>query len=119
MKKTKIMILQKHNSKKSQNLNFLLGNSSVDITNEYTYLGVKLTSNAKFSIAQQQLSEKAMHALYKIRRHLDLHALTPKIAIKIFDSIISPILLCAQKYGEHMPKTILKNGTKHLSKKPT
>ena len=60
MKKTKIMI-QKHNSKKSQNINFLLGNSSVDITNEYTYLGVKQTSNVKFSIAQQQLSEKAMH----------------------------------------------------------
>ena len=114
MKKTKIMILQKHNSKKSQNLNFLLGNSSVDITNEYTYLGVKLTSNAKFSIAQQQLSEKAMDALYKIQRHLDLHALTSKIAIKIFDSIISPILL----YGSEVWGAYAKNDFKKWDKTP-
>ena len=72
VKKTKIMIFQKHNSK-LQNVDFLLGNERVSITNEYTYLGLKLTPNAKFSLTTQQLSEKATNALYKIRKHLDFH----------------------------------------------
>ena len=45
------------------------------MTNEYTYLGLKLTPNTKFDIASQQLSEKAIHALYKICKQIDLHQL--------------------------------------------
>jgi hypothetical protein len=41
MKKTKIMIFQKHNSKIPK-LNFCIGNNTVEITKEYTYLGLKL-----------------------------------------------------------------------------
>ena len=64
------MVLQKHNSK-LQNTNFFLGDQRIDITSEYTYLGLKLTQNTKFNVATQQLSEKAMHALFKIRKQLD------------------------------------------------
>ena len=92
LKKTKVMILQKHNSK-LQRLNFFLGDKRIDITIEYTYLGLKLTPNTKFAVGTQQLSEKAMHAVFKIRKHLDFHKLTPKLAMKIFDGIVSPILL--------------------------
>ena len=92
LEKTKVMILQKQNSKLPQ-LNFTLGDKHIHITNEYTYLGLKLTSNTKFSFATQQLSEKALHALFKIRKHLDFHKLPPKLAMKIFDGIVSPILL--------------------------
>ena len=34
-----------------------------------------------------------MHAVFKIRKHLDFHKLTPKLAMKIFHGIVSPILL--------------------------
>ena len=34
-----------------------------------------------------------MHALFKIRKHLDFHNLTPRGAMRIFDGIVSPILL--------------------------
>jgi hypothetical protein len=34
-----------------------------------------------------------MHALFKIRKNLDFQKLTPKLDIKIFDDIVSPILL--------------------------
>ena len=78
LKKTKVMILQKHNSK-LQTLDFFLGDKRIDITNEYTYFG--LTPDTKFSVATQQ-SEKAMHALFKIRKNLDFQKLTPKLAIK-------------------------------------
>jgi hypothetical protein len=94
LKKTNIMIFQKHNSKKqNQNLNFTIGNKPGDITNEYTYLGLKITPNAKFSVATKHLSEKAMHALYKIRKNVDFHCLPANLASKIFDSVFSPILL--------------------------
>ena len=78
------MVLQKHNSK-LQNINFFLGDQRIDITSEYTYLGLKLTQNTTFNVATQQLSEKAMHALFKIRKQLDFHHLCPKLAMKIFD----------------------------------
>ena len=47
---------------------------------------VVITCNGNFALAIKQLSEKALHALYNIKRWLNS-------AIKIFDSIISPILL--------------------------
>ncbi len=56
------MIFQKYNSK-IPNVNFFIGDNRVDITKEYTYLALKLNPNGKFS-------EKALHALYKIRRKL-------------------------------------------------
>jgi hypothetical protein len=86
-KKTKIMIFQKHNSK-LPNLNFYIGDNRVDITKEYTYLGLKLVLNGKFKTAQQQLnSEKVLYALYKIRKKLDFHKLSPKTSTKIFDGV--------------------------------
>jgi hypothetical protein len=82
IKKTKVVIFQKRNSK-IPNLKFHTGNQEIDITKEYTYLGLKLNQNGKFKIAQQQLSEKALHALYKIRKNIDFHKLSPKIGLKI------------------------------------
>ena len=52
-----------------------------------------MTPNTKFNNAYQQLSEKAIHAVYKIRKQIDFHNLPPKLACRIFDSVISPILL--------------------------
>jgi hypothetical protein len=69
LKKNKVMILQRHNYK-LQTLQFFWGDERIDITNEYTYLGLKLTPNTKYSVATQQLSEKAMHDLFKIRKNL-------------------------------------------------
>jgi hypothetical protein len=92
LKKTKVMIFQKGNKKKTKP-SFTLDNKTIEIVQEYCYLGIKLNSNGKFTLAMKQLGEKALHALYSIRRHLNLHNLNPKLAIKIFDTIISPILL--------------------------
>ena len=92
-KKTKVMIFQKHNSKSPINSQFHIGINRIDIAKEYTYLGLKVNQNGNFKLAQKQLSEKALRALYKIRKQLDFHKLSPKVATKIFDSIISPILL--------------------------
>jgi hypothetical protein len=110
LKKNKVMILQKHNSK-LQKFDLFLGDKRIDITNEYTYLGLKLTPNTKCSVATWQLSEKAMHALFKIRKNLDFQKLTPKLAIKIFDGIVQSCFIIL-RFGEPIATTILLNGTK-------
>ena len=92
MKKTKIMIFEKHNTKQPKP-NFFIGNSLVTHAKGYNYLGIKLTPTANFKLANEQLSEKALNSLNKIRKYLKLHLLSPKSACKIFDSMVSPILL--------------------------
>jgi hypothetical protein len=57
LKKNKVMILQKHNSK-PQTLDFFLGDKRIDITNEYTYLGLKLTPNTNWKIINIENIEK-------------------------------------------------------------
>ena len=107
LKKTKIMIFQKGNTKMNKP-NFTLNSKNVEIVNEYCYLGMKLMPNGNFTLAQKQLSEKALHALGSIRRHLNLHHLNPKLAIKIFESIVSPILL----YNSEVWGAYIKNDQK-------
>jgi hypothetical protein len=92
-KKTKVMILQKHNLKSQVSSQFHIGSNKIDTTKEYTYLGFGVNQNGNFKLAQKQLSEKAFRALCKIRKKIDLHKLSPKVATKIFGTIISPILL--------------------------
>ncbi len=100
---------------KQKNIQFHIGKNPISITDEYTYLGLKLTPNTKFDIASQQLSEKAMHAMYKIRKQIDFHQLPPKLACKVFDSVISPILLYN---SEVSVSETLQSGTKRGQKKP-
>ena len=65
------MILQRHKSKQPVNVQFHIGNNKIETANEYTYLGLKLSQNGNFKVAKEQLSEKALHALfYKIRKKL-------------------------------------------------
>ena len=75
------MIDQKHNTKLQQ-IKFLFGNHRVSITNEYTYLGLKLTPNANFSIASQQLSEKATNAFGKYANTSTFMIYHPKLLPK-------------------------------------
>jgi hypothetical protein len=93
-KKTKVMIFQRP-SNKQPIPNFYLENKTLQVTHEYNYLGLKLTPNGKFTLAAKQLAEKAHRAILinATRRKLDINKLSPKLGIKIFDSIISPILL--------------------------
>jgi hypothetical protein len=71
---------------------FSIGNRILQITQEYTYLGLKLTPTGKFTLAMKTIADKAIQALFAIKKKVDFSNLKPKLAIKIFESIISPIL---------------------------
>ena len=93
-KKTKIMIFQKR-AKKNSDLEFHIGKQNIDIVHEYTYLGTRISTgnfNFNFNVSFGHLKEKALHALFCLRKNTDISRLKPSLACKIFDTMITPIL---------------------------
>ena len=89
-KKTKIMVFQKR--AKKYECNFYIDKEKIDTVQNYTYLGTRISSSENFTLSLDHLREKALHALFALRRHVDLSRLKPSLACKIFDTMISPIL---------------------------
>ena len=90
-KKTKIMIFQKR-AKKCDQYNFHINDQIIDVVQEYTYLGTRISSSGNFTLALDQLKEKAQNSLFSLRRHTDFSKLKSSLACKIFDTMIAPIL---------------------------
>ncbi len=59
----------------------------------YNYLGLTISASGQFNTAIKDLTDKARRAFYSIRRPLIKFNPPIKLWIKIFDSIIKPILL--------------------------
>ena len=89
-KKTKIMIFQKSTNK--CDYTFHIGNELIDIVQDYTYLGTRISSSGNFTLSLEHLRQKALHAFFSLRRHTDFSTLKPSLACKIFDAMIQPIL---------------------------
>ena len=89
-KKTKIMVFQKGTNK--CDYVFHIGNEMIDNVKDYTYLGTRISSSGNFTLSLEHLRQKALHALFSLRRHTDFSKLKPSLANKIFDTMISPIL---------------------------
>ena len=91
-KKTKIIIFHK-TGRKQKNLSFYINITSTEIVQEYTYLGIIINSSGTFTIAQKVLADKALNAIYKIRKHIDFSRLPLLSAMKILDTAIPDIWL--------------------------
>ena len=90
-KKTKVVIFQKR-AKKNSSLEFHIGKETIDIVHEYTYLGTRISSTGNFNISLEHLKEKALHALFSLRKHTNFSKLKPSLACQIVEAMISPIL---------------------------
>ena len=51
LKKTKTMIMQKNALKPQDSLSFHIGDEGIDFTQEYTYLGVSITTSGNFTFS--------------------------------------------------------------------
>ena len=80
--KTKVMIFQKR-AKKNDDANFHIDNEPVEIVQNYAYLGTIISSTGNFSLALGKLKNKALHALFSLRKHTNLGKLSPFLASKI------------------------------------
>ena len=84
------MIFQRR--EKRSDYAFHVGSEKIDIVQDYTYLGTRISSSGNLTLSLEHLRQKALHAFFSLRRHTDFNKLKPSIACKIFDSKILPIL---------------------------
>ena len=110
------MIFQK-SARKPKHLEFNYQNQLVEIVQEYTYLGIKLTPTGNFTIAQKSLCDKALRAMFKIQKYTSISKLPYRLAFRIFDSVILPILTYGGEIWELRKMQVLGNGIKVPLKK--
>ncbi len=101
--KTTCMVMSKGRCKSHPKL--FVDGQELSFTNKITYLGFVITSNMNHTIMMEDRILKANRAAYLLRQALSCNGnmLNVKLAINLFDKIISPILL----YGSYiwgMPK---------------
>ena len=63
--------------------NFRIGNEVIDVVQNYTYLGTRITSSGNFTLSLEHLRQKALHGFFRLRRHTDLNGLKPSLACNI------------------------------------
>ena len=59
----------------------------------YTYLGIWFNNSGSFNFAQNELYQKALKALFKLKSDFLVHNPEVKTSIHVFDHTIKPILL--------------------------
>ena len=83
-------------NKKPNDITFFFGNVTLETITQYKYLGVLFSSARKSPTKEtgKYLADHVRKALFKIKQMTkqSLGRLSPKLAIKVFDSQILPIL---------------------------
>lgn len=90
--KSSLIIFNKKSLKNNSDFVYL-GNSALDTVDSYTYLGIKLHMSGSMNFAMQDLYKKAMRANNALRMYLDRSRVSVKATIKLFDTLIKPILM--------------------------
>ena len=84
---------------------FTFGSDLVEIVQHYCYLGIMFSACGTFNAAIKHLMDKSTKALFKLKQ------IDPRdnaiLALKIFDSLISPILTYAYEvWGPFLARDI-------------
>lgn len=91
IKKSGLVIFNKK-SLKNNNEFITMGRSQLDTVESYTYLGLNLHMSGSLNYAVSDLYNKALRALNALKRYLDRSVISFKAMIKLFDTLIKPIL---------------------------
>ena len=80
---------------------FTINGEKLENVKEYKYLGIIINKkNCTFSPAIKALRQKGTRALYAIKAKVTINRLPIKMALKLFDSLVKPILLYASETWE-------------------
>ena len=112
LKKTKTMIMQKNARKPQDSLSFHIDNESVNFTQDYSYLGVSITASGNFTLAQEHFKDKAIQAMFALRKYTEVDRLPVKTSHKLFDVLIAPILT----YNSEVRGAYVKHDLKSIEK---
>ena len=92
IKKTKAIIFGK--SGKKFRSEFKLGNQPIQVTDSCVHLGITFTPPSSFSLAQKKLYYKATKSLYGFLSEVNIYnGASVSAVLKLFDSLVSPMLL--------------------------
>ena len=81
------------NGNRKEKHNFTMNSQIIENNISYKYLGITIHKNGSFKPTFGDLSCKATKAIYAMNRKLNINLLPAKTALKLFRSLISPILL--------------------------
>jgi hypothetical protein len=93
--KTKVVIFSK--KKVGQNQSFKIKGQNIEIIDSYCYLGMLLNYNGNFCTARKKITEQAHKALFAVYRKIRNISIPVDLQLKLFDSLVIPILLYASE----------------------
>jgi hypothetical protein len=89
---------------------FKIGEEKIENVNHYKYLGLTFDQNGTLHKARSQLYGSALKAMHKLRKCIGQSNISIRTALRLFDSLISPILL----YGCELTNTYFFNHNKSI-----
>ena len=96
-KKTKMMTFNK-NGRHIRDT-FFFGKEKIETTRQYKYLGFLVTPSGEINSGLKDLRDRALRALHKLKTKMGISfRKQPTITIKLFRSLIEPILLYASDF---------------------
>lgn len=87
------MVFQKKARSQGHKHQFLYKGQVLQHSSSYSYLGIDISASGRFGLAVKTLAEKARRAFYAIKSRCGHLKLPIKTWIKLYNSIIKPILL--------------------------
>ncbi|CAL4146663.1 unnamed protein product, partial [Meganyctiphanes norvegica] len=103
--KTKVIIFSKGRIKRFKS--FKLGNNSIDVVDDYVYLGTTFNYNGTFNKAKAKQALQARKASYSLITRIKQLNLTLEVSIELFERLIIPILLYGSEiWGFECPKQL-------------
>jgi hypothetical protein len=98
LSKTKVVVFSRGKVKKIPV--FKIGNSIIDFTYDYEYLGCTLNYNGKFKKAIDERVSQAKRAMFNLLSKMYKMNLPIDITCHLFDSLVTPVLLyCCEVWG--------------------
>ena len=68
---------------------FTIGQTLLENVDQYKYLGVDISANGKFSIAEKNLSMKASRALFSIKQSIFDKTIKPSAVLRILIPLLN------------------------------
>ena len=93
--KTKVVIFSKKKCK--PNYSFQFKGQDIEIIDSYCYLGMLFNYNGNFCTARKKITDQAHKALFAVYRKIRNISIPVDLQLKLFDCLVSPILLYASE----------------------
>ena len=71
---------------------FVIGNTALNVVNDFMYLGLKLNYNNRMKVAQRDLYDRTSRAMFALLRRCSRLKLPLDICLDLFDKTVLPVL---------------------------